>query len=259
MDKLFGLEDTSQDIRQPPRALTRSRCSPTEAHTAAGNGRSRPPVHQTGRRGSLGPALWSVRNRPKSVGMRQLWATPSPDTGGNPPKLTGPRRSHMDPGAVRKGTDTVGIGHSIQQLAQISRALSHHGNTPGALTEQTVIKEGGLSENVWQNGKQLATGLRKTFDQHPHVSGIRERGLFWTFEFVADKDREAPFPPANKLAARVQAEAQALGMMYYPAQGCADGTAGDHVPLAPSYTPTSEEIGLTFDIPACAVATALEA
>jgi adenosylmethionine-8-amino-7-oxononanoate aminotransferase len=35
--------------------------------------------------------------------------------------------------------------------------------------------------------------------------------------------------------------------MCYPSQGCVDGTAGDHILLAPSYTSTPDEIALIVD------------
>jgi adenosylmethionine-8-amino-7-oxononanoate aminotransferase len=36
-------------------------------------------------------------------------------------------------------------------------------------------------------------------------------------------------------------------MICYPAQGCADGTSGDHVLLAPCFTSTPEEIDIIID------------
>ena len=36
--------------------------------------------------------------------------------------------------------------------------------------------------------------------------------------------------------------------MCYPSQGCADGTNGDHVLLAPSYTSSAEEIARIVDM-----------
>lgn len=37
-------------------------------------------------------------------------------------------------------------------------------------------------------------------------------------------------------------------MICYPAQGCADGTAGDHVLLAPAFTSPPEEIEMTVEM-----------
>jgi adenosylmethionine-8-amino-7-oxononanoate aminotransferase len=151
---------------------------------------------------------------------------------------------------IAENSGTLWNGHTY---------MSHAIATAGALAVQTVIEEDKLLDNVRARGEQLAAGLHKTFGQHPHVGDIRGRGLFWTIELVADKDTKTPFPAAKKLAPRIQAEAQALGMMCYPAQGCADGTAGDHVLLAPSYTSTPEEIDLIVDLLAQAVTAVLEA
>jgi adenosylmethionine-8-amino-7-oxononanoate aminotransferase len=82
--------------------------------------------------------------------------------------------------------------------------------------------------------------------------------LFWSIEFVQDRATKAPFPVANGLAMRVGAEAKARGIMIYPSQGCADGTNGDHVLLAPSYTSSPEEITLIVETLKAAVAAALE-
>ena len=85
------------------------------------------------------------------------------------------------------------------------------------------------------------------------MGDIRGRGLFWTIELVADRATKAPFPVADKIAPRIQAEAMAQGVITYPSQGCADGTLGDHVLLAPAYTSPAAEIDLIVDTLASAV------
>ncbi|NNE52572.1 MAG: aspartate aminotransferase family protein, partial [Sulfitobacter sp.] len=42
--------------------------------------------------------------------------------------------------------------------------------------------------------------------------------------------------------------AKEAGVICYPSQGCADGTSGDHVLLAPCFTSTEEEIDLIVDV-----------
>lgn len=150
---------------------------------------------------------------------------------------------------IEAGSGTLWNGHTY---------MSHAMATTGALAVQKVIEEENLLENVRARGAQLRDALHSAFGQHAHIGDIRGRGLFWTIELVADKDSKAPFPPERKLAPRIQKEALALGMMCYPAQGCADGTAGDHVLLAPSYTSTPAEIDRIVEILAKAVALALE-
>ena len=122
-----------------------------------------------------------------------------------------------------------------------------------------MIEDDNLLENIRARGDQLSDLLNARFGQHPNVGNIRGRGLFWTVELVRNKADKAPFPASAKLAPRVQKAALDLGLMCYPAQGCADGSNGDHVLLAPAYTSTPEEIAQIVDLVAEAIETALQA
>jgi adenosylmethionine-8-amino-7-oxononanoate aminotransferase len=59
---------------------------------------------------------------------------------------------------------------------------------------------------------------------------------------VAERDGKLPFDVKRNIAGKVQRAAMEAGMICYPSQGCADGTAGDHVLLAPAFTSPPEEI-----------------
>ncbi len=137
-------------------------------------------------------------------------------------------------GALRDGSGMLQHGHTY---------MSHAVSCAGALAVLDVIEEEGLLDAVRQQGAKLDAALREAFGAHPQVGDIRGRGLFRTVELVADRATKAPFPPALKLAARIQAEAQARGLICYPSSGTADGVAGDHVLLAPPFTVTDGEIG----------------
>lgn len=137
--------------------------------------------------------------------------------------------------AIAAGSGKLWNGHTY---------MSHAIATAGALAVQHVIRDEDLLSNVRARGDQLEAGLRAAFGQHPHVGDIRGRGLFWTIEIVADLDSKAPYPAADGIAMKIGAAAKSRGMMTYPSQGCADGTNGDHVLLAPAYTSTPEEIDL---------------
>ncbi len=150
--------------------------------------------------------------------------------------------------AVEDGSGRLWNGHTY---------MSHAIATAGALAVQKVIENERLLDNVNARGAQLCALLHDTFGQHAHVGDIRGRGLFWSIELVADRQTKAPFPAAQGLANKVGAQAQQLGMMTYPSQGCADGTNGDHVLLAPSYTSSPEEIELIVETLAKAVNAAL--
>ncbi|MCT8973776.1 aspartate aminotransferase family protein [Microbaculum marinisediminis] len=124
----------------------------------------------------------------------------------------------------------------------------------GALATQTIVRREGLVECVRAEEPFLEGLLRDAFAQHPHVGDIRGRGYFWALELVEDRDSKAPFPAGARLAARVKAEAQQLGLLCYPGSGTVDGQVGDHVLLAPPYTATRGELeqmvsllGETFD------------
>jgi adenosylmethionine-8-amino-7-oxononanoate aminotransferase len=104
-----------------------------------------------------------------------------------------------------------------------------------ALAVQRVIKRDRLLENVRAMGTRLSRRLSERFDNHPFVGDIRGRGLFQAIELVTDRSAKTPFDPARKVHARIKKEAMARGLMVYPSGGTADGTAGDHVLIAPPF------------------------
>lgn len=135
--------------------------------------------------------------------------------------------------AIQSGSGQLWNGHTY---------MSHAIAAAGALAVQKVIEQENLIENIIKRGAQLKDALNACFEHHPNVADIRGRGLFWTVELVRNKTTKAPFGVENKLALKIQKAALDLGMMCYPSQGCADGTQGDHILLAPSYTSTEAEI-----------------
>ncbi|CAN7283110.1 aspartate aminotransferase family protein [Bosea sp. LjRoot90] len=104
-----------------------------------------------------------------------------------------------------------------------------------ALAVQKVIERDDLLANVRKQGARLEQRLRERFGNHHHVGDIRGRGHFWGVEIVADRSTKAPFDPALKLNARIKQAAQERGLLIYPMGGTADGTAGDHILLAPPF------------------------
>ncbi|MDU0340735.1 aspartate aminotransferase family protein [Bosea rubneri] len=104
-----------------------------------------------------------------------------------------------------------------------------------ALAVQKVIERDDLLANVRRQGARLEQRLRERFGNHHHVGDIRGRGHFWGVEIVADRASKTPFDPVLKLNARIKEAAMERGLMIYPMGGTADGTAGDHVLLAPPF------------------------
>ena len=149
---------------------------------------------------------------------------------------------------IKDGSGTLWNGHTY---------MSHAIATAGALAVQKVIEEENLLSNVRMRGEQLREGLQTRLGQNPHVGDIRGRGLFWTAELVEDSATKKPFEATLGLAPKIQKIALDLGLMCYPSQGCADGTQGDHVLLAPAYTSTREEIEAICDLITQAIETAL--
>lgn len=125
--------------------------------------------------------------------------------------------------------------------------MSHAVATAGAMAVMREIETRDLLAAVRTRGAQLEAGLRARLGQHAHVGDIRGRGLFWTTELVTDRDTKIPFDPKQNIAGRVQQAAMDAGMICYPAQGCADGTSGDHILLAPCFTSTPAEIDIIVD------------
>jgi hypothetical protein len=76
------------------------------------------------------------------------------------------------------------------------------------------------------------------------VGEIRGLGLLLGIEFVRDKTTRAPFDPSQAIAERIRVLAMDAGVLTYPAQGCVDGTRGDHILLAPPFIITAEESAL---------------
>ena len=149
---------------------------------------------------------------------------------------------------IKEGSGTLWNGHTY---------MSHAIATAGALAVQQVIEEENLLSNVHRRGEQLREGLQTRLGQNPHVGDIRGRGLFWTAELVQDRATKQPFDVTRGLAPKIQKTALDLGLMCYPSQGCADGTQGDHVLLAPAYTSTHEEIETICNLITQAIETAL--
>ncbi|MGW9329349.1 aspartate aminotransferase family protein [Bosea sp. NPDC055594] len=104
-----------------------------------------------------------------------------------------------------------------------------------ALAVQKVIERDDLLANVRRQGARLEQRLRERFGNHHHVGDIRGRGHFWGVEIVADRASKTPFDPALKLNSRIKEAAMERGLMIYPMGGTVDGTAGDHVLLAPPF------------------------
>jgi len=150
--------------------------------------------------------------------------------------------------AVEAGSKSLWNGHTY---------MSHAAATAGALAVQQVIQNDNLLQNIKERADQLCNALTLGLSAHPNVGDIRGRGLFLTIEIVADKQSKQTFATTDSVAFNIQKNALELGLMVYPAQGCADGQLGDHILLAPSYTSSIEEIDTIAELVICAINTTL--
>jgi adenosylmethionine-8-amino-7-oxononanoate aminotransferase len=97
-----------------------------------------------------------------------------------------------------------------------------------------VIEREKLFDRVAATGDALRRALQPV--AHSHVIGdVRGRGLLMGVEFIQHVKFRAPFPSAWGVAERVRQIAYEHDVAVYPIQGCADGTEGDHILLAPPF------------------------
>lgn len=141
--------------------------------------------------------------------------------------------------AILAGSGRLWNGHTY---------MSHAVACAGSLAVMQEIESRGLLKRVKELGGRLERGLKERLGQHAHVGDIRGRGLFWSLEIVADRESKAPFPASRNMAGRILEAAKTAGAICYPSQGCADGTLGDHVLLAPPFTATEAEIDLVVQV-----------
>ena len=125
--------------------------------------------------------------------------------------------------------------------------LGHPVACAAALAVQQVIERDHLLANVCARGRSLAARLAARFADHPHVGDIRGRGLFYALELVRDRRTKAPFDPALQLHARIKREGMARGLMTYPMGGTIDGSAGDHILLAPAFIVEEPHLEMIVD------------
>lgn len=136
-------------------------------------------------------------------------------------------------GAIEAGSGALANGHTY---------MSHAVACAAALAVLEAMEDDNLVERVAALGNLLRAKLELSFGQHPAVGDIRGRGLFQTIELVADRETKAPFPRSQRVAERFRERAMANGLICYPSAGCADGTLGDHVLLAPPYIASEAQI-----------------
>ena len=109
-----------------------------------------------------------------------------------------------------------------------------------ALRMLDILDREALVARAAAHGLHLLTHLRAELVDHPHVGGIRGLGLMCAVEFVQDRDTKAEFPAADKVGARINAEAQRRGLF--------SRNRADIYMLAPPYVITTKQLDRIVDI-----------
>jgi adenosylmethionine-8-amino-7-oxononanoate aminotransferase len=126
--------------------------------------------------------------------------------------------------------------------------FSHNPVTAAACLETLrILEDEDLIARSRALGKRLFARL-EVLRARPHVGDVRGRGLMAGVEIVAEKGARHSFPRAEKKAEAVAARALARGLVVYPGTGCADGTSGDLVMLAPPFVTTEAQIDEMADL-----------
>jgi adenosylmethionine-8-amino-7-oxononanoate aminotransferase len=99
-----------------------------------------------------------------------------------------------------------------------------------------------LTENAARRGEQALAGLQAMMERHPTVGRVSGLGLMLGVEFVRDKSGKDPFPPGEKLSARVEQAALGRGLIVFPCYGCVDGVEGNMVMIAPPLTISERQV-----------------
>ncbi|KAH7159497.1 pyridoxal phosphate-dependent transferase [Dactylonectria estremocensis] len=144
------------------------------------------------------------------------------------------------------------VNSSLVDSFQRSGKAFAHGQTymahplaaAAALKVQTVIQRDNLVSHVRDMGNYLGNMLKRALLQHPYVGDIRGRGLFWTVEFVADKQTKVPFPSSLNLSGLLHSRGMSKGyeIALFNAGGTYDGYAGDHFLVCPPYIVSEADI-----------------
>lgn len=103
------------------------------------------------------------------------------------------------------------------------------------------IEENDLLSNSRDVGAYLRGRLTELMDTGI-VGEVRGVGLMNGFELVRDQETKEPFDPSLKVAARLQSEALARGLIIFACTGCVEGVAGDMMLVTPPLTITRDQV-----------------
>jgi adenosylmethionine-8-amino-7-oxononanoate aminotransferase len=103
-----------------------------------------------------------------------------------------------------------------------------------AIANLEIFERERVVQRVQARAAELSEQLRG-FAELPHVGDIRQWGLMVGIELVRDVRRRTAYDPADRMGARVAAEARGHGVIVRP--------LGDVIVLMPPLSITSEQLG----------------
>jgi adenosylmethionine-8-amino-7-oxononanoate aminotransferase len=110
-----------------------------------------------------------------------------------------------------------------------------------ALEVLETLDDEGLIARAERMGSRLLARL-ESLRERPIVGDVRGKGLLAGVELVAERGSRRPFPPALRVAERVRRACLDEGLSIYPGTGSVDGTAGDHILIAPPFIITEAQV-----------------
>jgi adenosylmethionine-8-amino-7-oxononanoate aminotransferase len=133
---------------------------------------------------------------------------------------------------------TVLSGKIVDSLSASGFAHGHTyighpvGCAAGCAVQEVLDRDALLARSL-DFGQRFGQLLSERFGEHPNVSDIRGRGLFWAMELVSDRASKRGFPGGNALPGRLLQAAMEVGLICYPGGIEVDGTCVPHIMLAP--------------------------
>ncbi|KAM9905255.1 hypothetical protein OXX79_002260 [Metschnikowia pulcherrima] len=124
----------------------------------------------------------------------------------------------------------------------------HAFNCRVALAVQEKVERLNLRQNSYEKGEMLGKLLAERAAETQIIGDVRGLGGFWSVELVKDKSTKEPFDMQVGVGAKVSAACLANGMTSMGLGGTVDGTKGDHVSVAPTFTLTEEDVFFIADI-----------
>lgn len=135
--------------------------------------------------------------------------------------------------ALAAGSKQLMHGHTFQ---------AHPVACAAALEVQHIIRRENLLSNVVSMGNVLEALLRREILPLPTVGDVRGRGLFWSVEFVKNKEARTPFDPALGFCNKVVVDALDNGLNILGNLGRSGSVHVDHVILSPPYIVNEAEL-----------------